>query len=122
MPAESHLFEEDIYKDYVNHMSVGHQGNSSASGHKLAHGQANFIQILDDLFSSSNQLYILPLISTLAEIFETARACPFTGLEATGILKFISGEPLGLLKSAGSVKSILASMPILKGKGGGRGR
>ena len=99
---------EELFMEYANSQSVGHLGNSHGKeGHNLK-------QSLDELFRDSNTVLSIPFLDTLSEIFETSRASPFTGLETTGLLKFITGDSFGLFKSISSVNSILASSPIIK--------
>jgi len=106
---------KELFGEYAHSQSVGHLGNG--------HGKEgrNLNQSLNELFDKSNTVLSIPFLDTLSEIFETSRASPFTGLETTGLLKFITGDAFGLFKSVSSVTSILGSLPIIKGIGG-RGR
>jgi hypothetical protein len=112
----SSLQEEnaEMFGEYTHNLSHGHQGNQKERG------GATLSQTLDELFRSSNTILSIPLLSTLSKIFETSQASPFTGLETTAILKFVTGKGLGLFESASSVRSIIGSIPIIKdivGKG-----
>ena len=108
--------KEELFSEYANSRSIGHLGNGHGKeGHNVS-------QSLDELFRNSNTVLSIPFLDTLSEIFETSRASPFTGLETTGFLKFITGDGFGLFKSLSSVTSIVGSLPIIKSIVGGRGR
>jgi hypothetical protein len=98
-----------------NSSSIGHQGNS---GMRSSGAEATISQSLEELFSNSNHINSIPLLSLLTQIFKTSQASPFTGLESTGLLKFITGDALGALKSLSTIQSVLSSIPGIKSFGG----
>jgi len=105
-------------KSHVNNTaSIGHGGNIFPK----PQAEPTITQSLSDLIDSSNHSHSVPLISTLSQIFSASQASPFTGLESTGFLKLIAGEGLGILSSAGKMRSIFGSLPGMN-KGSGRGR
>jgi hypothetical protein len=99
-----------------NTQNIGHQG-----GHR-PQNEATISQTLEQLFSNSNHTNAIPILSILAQIFRTAQVSPFTGLESTGLLKFLAGDSLGLFQSLKTIQSIFASIPGMKSKNQGSGQ